>query len=211
MKNYIKTFVFFLSIISMISCSDDDSSSAETFDITEYVIGGKLINNRVCLMTFSPNGLVQLINVDEEMQLSYTVEGNTVTLEDYGSFEVENDEIIFDDLDDINLENAVLLRKPEENLLKGKTFSGIIASGGFQFERFVRFSPNGLHYGTNDTFEAATPNENYVLIGNVGGIFQKNEFTDIFYLNNHKLVYERKVIPQNFSTIYFSSEGLEMQ
>lgn len=87
MKNYIKIVVFVLSIVVLISCSDDDSSSAETFDITEYIIGGKLVNNRVYIMTFSSNGLVRIINVDEEMQLSYKVDGNSVT--DYGSFEVE--------------------------------------------------------------------------------------------------------------------------
>lgn len=195
----------------MISCSDDDSSSAETFDITEYVIGGKLINNRVCIMTFSSNGLVQLINVDEEMQLSYTVEGNTVTLEDYGSFEVENDEIIFDDLDDINLENAVLLKKPEENLLKGKTFSGIISAGFFQFEHFVRFSNSGNLYRANETFETATPNENYDLIGNVSGKFQKDQFSDVFYLHNNQLVYERKLTIQGLPIMHYSSQGLEMQ
>lgn len=212
MKNYIKALVFFLSIVAVISCSDDDSSTTETFDITEYIIGGKLVNNRTCIMTFSSNGLVRIINVDEEMQLSYTVEGNTVTLEDYGSFEVENDEIIFDDLEDINFENAVLIKKPEENLLKGKTFSGIVYGGGLEYQHFVRFSSNGALYGVNNTFETATPNENYDLIGNVSGKFQKDQFSDVFYFNNNQLVYERKGVFQGLPTVYYySSQGLNLQ
>ncbi|UPQ77716.1 hypothetical protein M0M57_08720 [Flavobacterium azooxidireducens] len=211
MKNYIKKLVFFLSVMLMISCSDDDSSSFETFNITEYIIGGKLVNNRVCIMIFSSNGLVRIINVDEEMQLSYTIDGNSVILEDYGSFEVENDEIIFDDLNDINFENAVLLKKPEENQLKGKTFSGMLSNIGFQFEHFVRFSNNGNLYGANETFETATPNDNYDLIGNVSGKFQDDQFSDVFYFNNNQLVYERKVSFQGLQPIYFSSQGLDIQ
>ncbi len=207
MKKCFKFSILFLLTSTLFTCSsNDDDSPGSPIDITQYIVGGELLNNRVSILTFETNGTAKISNVDEEIQLDYTVEDNKITLTGYGSFEVAYNTIVNISMETLNFVDADLIKISDANQLKGKTFAGFVESSYTYF----RFSGTMNRFGFGSTYDEAIPAREYDLIKNLGGRHQ-GDIVFIFYLKNDKLVYESKSYFDVGIYVYFKSDGLELQ
>lgn len=207
MIKYFKIFMLLLMTSLFFACSkNEDESPAETIDITQYIVGGQILNNRVSILTFETNGIAKISNVDEEIQIEYTVVENKITLTGYGSFEVAYNTIVNISMDTLNFVDANLIKIQDVNQLKGKTFGGFVESSYTYF----RFSGTNNRFGFGSTYDEAIPANEYELIKNVSGRHQGDNVF-VFYLKNDRLVYESKSYFDVGLYVYFKSDGLDLQ
>ena len=209
MKNYTKIVVFFLLIVMVISCSDDDSNNTDNnFDITRYVIGGKIANDRLCLLTFEGNNIARLKDVNQDRAFVYSVENNTVFIEDIGSFTIENNELVNVDVS-WDFSQAVLLTIPAQNAFLNSNYSGLIGNSFVTETFFVIFSGQEGVFGFGSSASQATPNKLFIMHNAISGFYQSSELSDVFFIHNGKLVYERKVSLPGLSPNYFYAPELD--
>ncbi|UPQ77715.1 hypothetical protein M0M57_08715 [Flavobacterium azooxidireducens] len=208
MKNYIKTLVFFLSIISMISCSDDDSSTTETFDITEYIIIGKSYYNLPCIIAFSTNGKATIVNPEGVSENFYSFDGTSLLIDGLGIAEIENAEIIdYDIVEGYEFNKAKLVHTSGNNDLKGKKYSGTVLSNynityhygnyaGEPKDFTIQFHSNEDKFGSSVTNNSDTIvlNKEYTPLGNSAGYnYIPNQRLEIFYIENNELIFFSKI------------------
>lgn len=212
MKTTIK-IITILFIALLFSCSSDDEKilAIEDIDPTNYVIAGKMLNNHVAIVTFASNDKASIRTTDLNIEADYTVDGDTVKIENYGYVKIQNNSIVYSEMDLMEFDDAKLLQKASQNVFKNKDFSGTIANSQFQIPFFVRFSDSGALHGAGETFEQANPNLEFNIIGNTAGIYLNQGFSHIFYYQNNKLVYEAKAIIGVQGTHYLYSEELALQ
>ena len=213
MKTYLKIITTALLLIFLYSCSgNDDEKEVEVVDIdpTEYIIAGKMLNNHLTIITFSSDNEVSIKNIDEELFSTYTVSGDTLKIANYGFVKIQNNAIAYAEIDHMEFDDALLLQTESVNVFKDKDFTGTLVNNQFQIPFFLRFSDSGILQGTGQTFEDANPDREFNVIGNVAGILEDN-FSNIFYIHNNKLVYELKVDIGQAGLNYFYNEGLDLQ
>lgn len=195
----------------MISCSNDDSNNTDnTFDITRYAIGGKMANSRLGLLTFEGNNIARLKDVNQDRAYVYSVENNTVSIEDIGTFTIENNELV-----NVNVSwdfsQAVLLTIPTQNAFLNSNYSGLIGNSFITETFFVTFSGQEGVFGFGSTASQANPNKFFIMRNAISGFYQSSELSDVFFIHNGKLVYERRVSLPGLSPNYFYAPGLDLQ
>ena len=213
MKTAIRTITTGLILTLLCACSgNDDEKEVEVADIdpTNYILAGKFLNNHLTIITFASNNEVSIKNVDEERSTTYTVSGDTLKIANYGFVKVQNHAIAYAEIDHMEFDDARLLQTGSVNVFKDKDFTGTLVNNQFQIPFFLRFSDSGILQGTGQTFEDANPDREFNVIGNVAGILEDN-FSNIFYIHNNKLIYELKIDIGQAGLQYFYNEGLNLQ
>lgn len=202
-------FSFFLSM-ALLSCSEDDSptNTENNLDITRYAIGGKMANNRLGVLTFEQNNIARLKDVDQDRTYSYSVEYNTVAIETIGTFKIENNELINVDVN-LDFSEVTLLNVPAENAFLNTGYSGTIENLWVSEPFFTRFSGQEgvFRFGSGELL--ATPNKMFFMLNTISGYYQAAEISDIFFISNGKLVYERRITINGLPTNYFYASGLD--
>ncbi|MDR6966581.1 hypothetical protein J2X31_000579 [Flavobacterium arsenatis] len=213
MKTNFKIIATAIITSLLFACSsNDDNQKIEVvnIDATSYVLAGKILNNHLTIITFNADNQALIKSLEQDIQVNYSVHGDTIKIENYGFIKIQDNAIVSSDIDGLDFDQAELLLPASENAFKDKDFGGIVAtSSGMQFQHYVRFSSDGSLYGISNVFNQATPNSEYELIYNIAGTHQTESYTDIFYLHNNILFYE--IVNQQFGIVYYYSEGLSQQ
>ena len=209
----ITTATFILLFIFSCSSNDDEKVAINDIDPTNYIIAGKMLNNHVALVTFSSNDKATIKTTDLNIEADYTVDGDTVKIENYGYVKIQNNAITSFENEELDFDQAHLLQKTPDNVLKDKYFMGpinVLSGAGFEQIFHIRFSASGELYGYGETFSSAAPNKEFELISNVAGKYQQDGFGNVFYKLNDKLICEVRT-NQFGNPIYFYSEELVHQ
>lgn len=215
MKTTVKviTATFILSIFFSCSSDDDKKTAMADIDPTNYVIAGKMLNNHVAIVTFSSNAKASIKTTDLDIEADFTVDGDIVKIENYGYVKIQNDTITSFENEELDFDQAHLLKKSPDNVLKNKYFVGPInVSSGAGFEQIfhIRFGTSETLYGYGETFNSAVPNKEFELIANIAGKYQQEGFSNVFYRLDDKLICEVRT-NQFGGPIYFYSEELVQQ
>lgn len=194
----------------LLACSANDDTQeikVVNIDATSYVLAGKILNNHVTIITFNAANKALIKSLEQDLQINYSVHGDTIKIENYGFVKIQDHAIVSSESNNLDFDQADVLQEASENVFKNKDFGGIVAmSNGMEFQHYVRFSSDGSLYGISNTFDQAAPNRDYELLLNIAGTHEEASYSDIFYLHNNRLIYE--IVNQQFGTIYYYSEGL---
>lgn len=212
MKTLFKIITATLILPFFFSCSsnDDEKEVIADIDPTNYIIVGKLLDNRLTIMSFSSDNTVSMKNIDNDVDATYTVSGDTLKIANYGFVKIQNNAIAYAEMDLMEFDGALLIEKASQNVFKDKDFSGTLVNSNGEIPFFIRFSDSGTLQGIGISYDDANPQIEFDVINNVAGSTDNEVFSNVFYMHNNKLVYEIKVEMPGAGLQYFYNEGLEL-
>jgi len=183
-----------LLILVLASCKKDDPKP-EVFDITRFVIAGKVSFGHPYIIAMEPGNKATLTShgfsegtytyVDGVLSFNFT-DGEVVC-----AFTIENDNIkAFDGPALINTYN--LIKVPETNQLAGKTFAGTyyrLDNTVLHQNFFYSFYANHNKVGVGYTVGTPVRTENYTIIGNIAALvdIENSDDRELMVLINGKL------------------------